>query len=187
MNNNDSKEKISRCCSECSCSLMEAELTEYAKKVQRRIDENDSDEFLNHSELHAAIILRKFIESARKSIYIFCGRLNRNVYGDLLPCFKAADDRGVKVRVVTAYSDVCAEDVAAGLKEMKAYNVLSEPDDETPHFALIDECRYRIETSEEEKSAIVCAYAETREQALRVCSLKLLFDLLLDNCTAESV
>ncbi len=153
--------------------------------MQKRIDENDCEVFLNRSEWHAAIILRKFIESAKDSIRIFCGHLNKNVYGDLLPCFVAAINRGVKVQVLTASPDVCAKDVAEGLRKLDAFQTLHDCDD-VPHFAVVDGIRYRLETNEDDKSAVVCAYVDTKEQVRRAFALEILFKFLWDISAAES-
>lgn len=184
---NSSGVKNGDCCNQRICPYSEEELSRYAEKVQRLIDENDCEVFLNRSEWHAAIILRKFIESAKETINIFCGHLNKNVYGDLLPCFQAAAKRGVRVRVITASPDVCAQNVAEGLRKLEAFRNLSEEDDTIPHFAIVDGCRYRLETDEEEKTAVVCAFAETREQVKRALSLDFLSDILWDSLEPESV
>lgn len=187
MTQKNSRESEGGCCNERICPYSEEELSLYAEKVQRLIDENDCEVFLNRSEWHAAIILRKFIESAKQTINIFCGHLNKNVYGDLLPCFQAAHDRGVRVRVMTASPDVCAQSVATGLRELSAFRNLKEADDTIPHFAIVDGCRYRLETDEAEKTAIVCAFAETREQVKRALSLDFLSDILWESLEPESV
>lgn len=178
MNDDSSREKDKNCCVEGLCPFSEAELRLYAEKVQNRIDNNDCEVFLNRSEWHAAIILRKFIDSAQETISIFCGHLNKNVYGSLLPSFKAAAERGVLVRVLTAYPDVCAKEVANGLSEMGAFQTLPEEDRETPHFAIIDGMRYRLETNEADKSAVVCAHVGTSEQVKRALMLERLFNIL---------
>lgn len=175
------------CCNQRICPYSEEELSRYAEKVQRLIDENDCEVFLNRSEWHAAIILRKFIESAKKTINIFCGHLNKNVYGDLLPSFQAAAERGVTVRVLTASPEVSAKEVAEGLRSMGAFRNLRDEDDTIPHFAIVDGCRYRLETDEEERTAVVCAFAETREQVKRALSLDFLSDILWDSLEPESV
>lgn len=184
---NSSGEKDRGCCENRSCPYSEEELSRYAEKVQRLIDKNDCEVFLNRSEWHAAIILRKFIESAKKTISIFCGHLNKNVYGDLLPCFQAAVERGVTVRVLTASPEVCAKEVAEGLRSMGAFQSLKDVDEDAPHFAIVDGMRYRLETCEADKSAVVCAYADTKEQVRRACSLDILFNFLWDISTTETV
>ena len=181
---NSSEMKNAGCCENRSCPFSEEELRQYAEKVQKRIDENDCEVFLNRSEWHAAIILRKFIESAKNSISIFCGHLNKNVYGDLLPDFKAAAKRGVAVRVLTASSEVCAESVADGLREISAFQTLRDEDDEIPHFAVVDGIRYRLETNEDDKSAVVCAFTDTRDQITRAVLLSMLFDALWEKSFA---
>ncbi|MDO4751741.1 MAG: hypothetical protein Q4A24_06500 [Akkermansia sp.] len=184
---NSSGVKNGDCCNQRICPYSEEELSRYAEKVQRLIDENDCEVFLNRSEWHAAIILRKFIESAKETINIFCGHLNKNVYGDLLPSFQAAAERGVKVRVMTASPEVCAKDVAEGLRSMGAFQSLRDVDEEAPHFAIIDGMRYRLETCEADKSAVVCAYADTKEQVRRAFSLDLLFNFLWDISAPDTV
>ena len=184
---NNSRVDERGCCEERSCPYSKEELCRYAEKVQRLIDENNCEVFLNRSEWHAAIILRKFVESAKETINIFCGHLNKNVYGDLLPCFQAAAERGVRVRVITASPDVCAQDVAEGLRKLEAFRSLREEDDTIPHFAIVDGCRYRLETDEEEKTAVVCAFAETQEQVNRALSLDFLSDILWESLEPESV
>lgn len=182
---NSSEMKNAGCCENRSCPFSEEELRQYAEKVQKRIDENDGEVFLNRSEWHAAIILRKFIESAQETINIFCGHLNKNVYGDLLLSFKDAVDRGVRVRVMTASPVVCAQEVANGLREMRAFRCMKEEDASIPHFAVVDGCRYRLETDEEEKTAVVCAFAESGDEVKRAYSLDFLSDLLWESLEHE--
>ncbi len=175
------------CCVQLPCPYSKQELEEYAENVQRRIDENDGELFLNRSEWHAAIILRKFIESAKSSVDIFCGHLNKNVYGDLLPCFRAAHENKVELRVMTASPKICAIEVADGLRQMDAFRSMKVENTSFPHFAVVDGCRYRLETDEADKSAVVCAFAETKEQIQRASSLVLLADLLWESMSPDLV
>lgn len=171
----------------CSCTFTQDELAQYAEEVQKRIDENNCEVFLNRSEWHAAIILRKFVESAKDTVNIFCGHLNKNVYGDLLPSFQEALKRGVRVRVMTAHPDVSAEQVAEKLRQLGAFRNFMKADDTIPHFAIVDGSRYRLETDDNEKTALVCAFAETREQVEQALSLDCLSDILWDSLEPKSV
>lgn len=159
------------------CPYSKRELEAYAREVQRRIDECDCEVFLNRSEWHASIILRKFIDSARSSIIIFCGHLNKAVYGTLLPNFIKAQERGVEVRVLTESMEVSAIEVAEGLRKIKAFKSLGSKMD-LPHFTLIDGIRYRIETDEKDKSAVVCACVGEPDQRKRAGMLSIVFNWL---------
>lgn len=181
MKHETGKEKDRTCCEKRVCPFSKEELREYAEKLQKRMDENIGDVFLNRSEWHAAIILRKFIESARKSIIIFCGHLNKTVYGDLLPSFQAAAKRGVKIRVLTASSHVCATEVADGLRKLGAFQTLGDDEEDAPHFTVVDGLRYRLETNDDDKAAIVCAYASTREHMRRIVKIEHLFNILWED------
>lgn len=168
------------CCEQSSCPYSKPELDAYAEVVRRRISEEDDELFRNKSVWHAAIILREFVLSAKKSVRIFCGHLNNAAYGKLLSVFKAAVGNGVDVKVLTASCDISAKAVANGLMEMDAFRVMNEETD-FPHFAVVDGKRYRIETDEEDKSAIVCACAQSEEKQRTATSLEVVFETFWGN------
>ena len=163
------------CCVQLPCPYSKQELEEYAAVVRLCIQNEDDALFRNKSVWHAAIILREFISAAQESVRVFCGRLNSAVYGKLLSEFKAACERGVDVKVLTVSSNVCAVDVAKNLVMQGAFRVMNEETD-FPHFVLVDGKRYRLETDEEDKSAIVCACAQSDENVRMAASLDVVFD-----------
>lgn len=175
-------ENQNECVKEGRAPFSSEELARYEGKVQKMIENGNGEIFLNRSVWHAGIILRQFIKSAKASVKIFCGHLNKEVYGGLKPSFEDAIDRGVAVRVLTAHQDIQAHNVAKFLETSGSFRAMPESNESAPyltapHFAIIDGIRYRIETNDGDKSAIVCAYASTKEQLSQVEDLERLFEL----------
>lgn len=157
----------------------ENELARYAIEVRRRINECDGEVFRNKSARHASIILREFIESAKESVFVFCGQLNRLVYGDLLDSFTKVVEEEKQVRVVIEGDYAAASEVASYLTSKGALRRLRK-DVGIPHFVVVDAIRYRLEIDECDKSALVCAYAKTEEQQYRAQALNAVSEILWD-------
>lgn len=167
------------------------ELEKYAQEVRRRIDECDCEVFRNSSAEHAAIILREFIDSARSSIHIFCGHLNQQVYGSLLPNLLRAIRRGVEVQVVTAHDELRAQEVAQALREQQRLRSFPAGDEsplrEMPHFTIVDGMRYRLETDPKNTSAFVCACAMRESQKARANLLDEAFSCLWEHLSGAAL
>lgn len=169
---------------ETECPFSAEELQRYEREVRRRIKECDGTAFLNKSEWHAAIIVREFLRSARDSVRILCGRLNKAVYGGLIREFNAAFARGVDVRVLTEYDDVSAVALAEELRAQNAFHSLGHGVDMF-HFLVVDGVRYRAERAEADKSALVCACASSERERWRVAMMEDIFDDLWEQAGGE--
>ena len=150
---------------------MPTELQEYERLVRESIESGSCDLFRNASSMHAAVILRLFCEYAKKSVHILCGRLSEMVYGELTPYLEGAVRRGVDVRVLTVQgaAELQSKAVAEYLRSVKRLRCLGTTDDKlrVPHFALVDDKLFRIETDGEHRQAIVAtniAENETEKQ-----------------------
>lgn len=163
-----------------------AELAKYAESVRARILVQNGDIFLNKSPEHAHIILREFIQAAKRSIHIYCGCLTKNVYKGLQPYFGNAYNQGVDLRVITAEepNSDSDTDIVEYFKKNEILKYLS-PEARTklaklPHFAIMDGkdkegAKYRLETNQDEKTAIVCAYSKDADSSHRVFDMETIF------------
>lgn len=135
------------------------ELIEYELLVRKNIETGSCDVFRNASSAHAAIILRLFCEYAQRSIHILCGKLNDMVYADLTPYLEGAVRRGVDVKVLTVQGEDSLQShcVVEYLKSVGKLHCLCTTDDilNVPHFAIVDNKMFRVETDSENKQAIV--------------------------------
>lgn len=162
------------CCAPNGCSP--DELKRYREAVRTRIANNDGTIFPNNCPDKTAVVLQEFIRSAKKSVYIYCGQLNAEVYGKLQGDFADAISRKVDVRVVCASEPLQSKELAEMLREERCLRVLSTQVD-LPHFAIFDEQRYRIETNQETKDAFVCAYVG-EDQRDRIQNIEAAHDIL---------
>lgn len=149
------------CCEERSCT--EKELMQYRRDVKTRIAENDGTIFPNNCPDKTAIVLQEFIREAKKSVCIYCGHLNAAVYENLQSDFENAIARDVTVRVICAPGEISAKGLAEKLREGKHFRILNE-EVSVSHFSVVDGLRYRIETNQDNKEALVCAYAGEEQQ-----------------------
>lgn len=153
--------------SESNQSVSVSELIRYSDTVDKQLDEKSDKLFSNNSSEYAAIVLRKFIDSAEKTIHILCGKLGRDVYEDSYLPLKRAVQNGVEVKVITSTEDVESDKILNLLKRENAVRHIEKwPEDfirqnggEFPHFTVIDGCRFRIETDREKREAVACAHA----------------------------
>lgn len=149
----------------------------YAEDIRRRIQDNDCEVFRNKSALHASIILREFIKSARDTVFVFCGHLNKHVYEHLLEDFQTAIQKEVDIKVITESETPDSVKLAQLLREKDRYRSVKQ-DLKIPHFVIVDGKRYRIETDEAEKTALVCACVCTEEQKKRALVMNKLFQAM---------
>ncbi len=170
----------------CNC-LSNAELSQYAESVRARILVQNGDIFLNKSPEHARIILREFIQAAKRSIHIYCGRLTNTVYKGLQPYFGNAYNQGIDLKVITVEkpNGNSEQELVDYLKENGILKYLVTETREKvatlPHFAIIDGeskegAKYRLETDQDEKTAIVCAYAKSQESTMRGKNMEIIFE-----------
>ena len=149
----------------------------YAEDIRRRIQDNDCEVFRNKSALHASIILREFIKSAKDTVFIFCGHLNKFVYEHLFDVFQTAIQKGVNIKVITESDTPDSVKLAQLLREKDRYRSVRQ-DMKIPHFVIVDGKRYRMETDEAEKTALVCACVCTEEQKKRALVMNKLFQAM---------
>ncbi len=134
----------------------EDELLRYEIAVQKALDEKNPNLICNSSLEHAAIILKLLCSAARESICIFCGRMRRAVYGDILHCIQDAVKRGVTVRIVTEkdQADVETQELA---RQGEGWEWRSlKKDVNIPHLVLVDDDKFRLELNAHQGEAIVC-------------------------------
>ena len=131
-------------------------LKEYEALVRESIETGSCDLFRNASAAHAAIIMRLFCEYAKRTVHIFCGRMNREVYGALRESFAEAIARGVEVQFITEelFEHLESGDVARYLRERGALRCYGEKQD-IAHFSVVDGRMFRVEADREKKSALV--------------------------------
>lgn len=162
----------------------DTELKQYAEEIRRRIKDCDGEVFRNKSAYHAAIIIKEFIASAKESVYIYCGHLNHLVYGDLRDVFEKAmaessAEQTPQIQVITESNEIDCPNLANFLREKHAIRSFGKSM-EIPHFIVVDSKRYRIETNDKEKTALVCAYTQTEEQKDRAQMMNNLFKVMWD-------
>ncbi|MBR5887712.1 MAG: hypothetical protein IKZ07_05830 [Akkermansia sp.] len=163
------------------------ELKQYAAEIRRRIEECDGEVFRNKSARHAAIIIKEFIASAKESVYIYCGHLNHLVYGELKDVFEKAmaekdTEQTPQIQVLTESNEIDCPNLANFLREKHAFRSLGKSM-EIPHFIVVDAKRYRIETNEMEKTALVCACTQTEAQKKRALMMNELFKIMWSYAT----
>ncbi len=144
---------------------MENQISEYAMSVRARIDAQNGDLFENTSPAHARLIIKEFLRASQRCVQVFCGKLNRQVYGDLVQDFLAAIARGVEVQVLIEQPHAESAELAGKLLQEQRLRQIRDVADvaDLPHFIVCDGKMYRLETHEGNTSALVCAYAPASE------------------------
>ncbi len=130
------------------------------------------------------MVLQEFIRSATKSVHIYCGQLNAEVYGKLQDDFADAIRQGLDVRVVCASEPLQSEELAGILRKEDHLRVLGENID-VPHFAVIDRKRYRLEIDQQKKEAFVCAYADEGQKG-RIRLMETTHEILWDKADKQT-
>ncbi len=136
------------------------ELKTYAQAVRKRIELKIGDIFPNKNSSYTSVIISEFLRAAQNYVHIYCGGLNGNVYQLRRNDFEAAINRGVTVQVLTfnPFDQLGSPGLAEYLIQHDCLRQANQQE-HIPHFVDADGIMYRLETSEEEKTAIVCAYA----------------------------
>lgn len=148
-----------------------AELEDYANSVRLRIANKNGEFFRNKNWQLSSIVLDEFLNAAKESFWVFCGHLCKKVYEPLMTSFMLAKERGVDIRVVTASSEIEAEDLAAWLREQKMLRHCKVAG--IPHFVLARgktengamNSMYRLEINDNHKTAVICACVEDNKDA----------------------
>ena len=180
MGEKNSRRSVEGCC-ECSedgLSTTEqtklysvAELEDYANSVRLRIANKNGEFFRNKNWQLSSIVLDEFLNAAKERFWVFCGHLRARVYEPLMTSFMLAKARGVDIRVVTASTELEAQDLAKWLSEHKMLRYCEIVD--IPHFVLaggdtvndITNSMYRLEIDDDCKTAVICACVEANENA----------------------
>ncbi|WP_146017827.1 hypothetical protein [Akkermansia muciniphila] len=142
--------------------MCEPAIKYYEEQVKILIRENSNEIISNSSSKHAIILFKNFFKEARSSIYIFCGKLSKTVYDDIhvIDAMRSALENGIDVKVIISQkkpeSTLFSELLRQYNKKINCLNAIVDIN----HFCVIDNCRYRLETDQEEKTAIACAYEE---------------------------
>lgn len=144
----------------------ENELQIYEEIVLKAIFEERTELIYNNSPQHAAIILKAFCINAKNRIDIFCGRLRKEVYGDLEQYLRQAVCRGVHIRIVTqADSDnIETKSLACNNKGWQWKTLGSN--DNIPHLVIVDDNKFRLETDAENGMAIVCTGCRQNQERI---------------------
>lgn len=134
----------------------EEDIHQYRCSVQNRIINNNEELFENHGATHASVVIESLILSAKKHIDIYCRHLSAQIYNGIVPAFILAYVRGVTIRVITEIppESSMAQDFLVSQHLIKTVS----PPLGVPHFVLVDGIRFRQETEQEEKKAIVCTH-----------------------------
>ncbi len=148
-----------------------AELEDYANSVRLRIANKNGEFFRNKNWQLSSIVLDEFLSAAKERFWVFCGHLCKKVYEPLMTSFMLAKARGVDIRVVTASTELEAQDLAEWLSKHKMLRHCEVED--IPHFVLAGgvtengttNSMYRLEINEACKTAVICACVEDNENA----------------------
>lgn len=169
---NSSEMKNAGCC-DCSAAARTShgpgkvytkeELMNYATSVRLRIKQKNGEFFRNKNWQLTSIVLDEFLNAAQRTFWVFCGHLCKKVYEPLMTSFMLARERGVDIRVVTAYSELESPDLAQWLRDGKMLKHCEIRD--IPHFVLVDgdlksgvmDSKYRLEMNDTQKTAVICA------------------------------
>lgn len=161
---------------------LSAELKVYESAVERSIVNKNSELFGNRSAAHAAVIMGIFCRHAKDSIQIYCGKLSKDVYGALLPYFESAIARNIHIQLITENERVESPEVAHKLAQHQAWRVHA-PEPDLPHFAIVDNQMYRVETDRAHKAAVVCPYVpeDNEDEVSYLRLLKEVFQFLWED------
>ena len=190
MKQENSRGSVGSCC-ECREHAEEKqrnELEKYADEVRRRISEGVGGVFCNMSPAHASVIVESFLDAAQDNIRILCHRLAEDVYGRITDVFRRVlSEEKIRVQVVTnaLYEDIESKDLARMLRAKGALHCGYKKS--LPHFIVSDGCRYRLETDEELRTAVVCASTandKKRKEVAKIINDK--FDDIWQHSTAPS-
>lgn len=149
----------------------EVELEDYANSVRLRIANKNGEFFRNKNWQLSSIVLDEFLSAAKERFWVFCGHLCKKVYEPLMTSFMLAKARGVDIRVVTASTELEAQDLAKWLSEHKMLRHCGV--EGIPHFVLAGgntengatNSMYRLEIDDVCKTAVICACVEDNENA----------------------
>ena len=111
------------------------------------------------------------------------------MYDGLQPYFGKAYNQGIDLKVITAEEPNGSSDkeVVEYLKKNGVLKYLTPQARsnlaQLPHFAIVDGkdkngAMYRLETNQDEKTAIVCAYAKDADSIHRGADMETIFDTL---------
>ena len=169
----------------------------YEAMVDKLAKEN-SQEFIDNSSMeHAAILIQKMIENAKKSIDIFSGAFNKNIYERvaLINAAKKFISNGGKLMVIVQNNNFdprshkffnamiqdCASQVAN--EQIKLFSLPEKMSEKlNAHFLIKDNIGFRYEANKEKHEAIACFNDLEVAQ-----SLINLFDALIERATARSL
>lgn len=148
-----------------------SELEDYANSVRLRITNRNGEFFRNKNWQYSSIVLDEFLNAAKERFWVFCGHLCKQVYEPLLTSFMLAKERGVDIRVVTASTELEAQDLAKWLSEQNLLRHCEIAD--IPHFVLAGgnaengtaTSMYRLEINDDHKTAVICACVEDNKDA----------------------
>lgn len=176
---------VSQSCEDGQYSRVE--LAQYEQAVKMAIREGSDDLFPNQSQAHAAIVIREFIKAAREYIHVYCGKLSSNVYGNLLPHIREAEERGVDVKFIVNCESGKEEasELAIFLQEKKQLKNQTQELD-VSHFSVFDGQMFRLETDKTRSRALVCASATSSGNIEMVRLMDAVFHRLWEQSTIHS-
>lgn len=146
------------------------ELQAYAQVIRESIEKGECELFRNSSPEHAAVLMQLFCEAALVYAYIYCGSLNKVVYGKLWPVIRAALERGVDLRVITEKATPQSQELARELVSRGALRTVAGQEvvpENLPHYAVFDGSMSRLETDKEKHTAIVRTNVAENDQVGR--------------------
>lgn len=144
---------------------LDTDLESFRYTVKLFIKINSTALISNKNSEHAKVILEELFNDAKKTAYVYCGRISNEVWGGeaVAKAVKGAIDREVDVKFIVQHANEIPKDSVV-YKLLKPKDlVVSSPKlaEIKSHFAVFDSKRYRFEKDDAAKSAIVCMNNET--------------------------
>ena len=133
----------------------------------------------NESPAHAKVLLEEMFNAAKKTAYVYCGRISDAVWGGdgVSAAVKGAIDRGVDVRFIVQHPDKipAGSRVKAILDENRiAVHSSRSFAQINSHFAVFDGRMYRFEKDDAAKTATACMNNPGNGEALRELALEMI-------------
>lgn len=155
---------------------MTNELEEFRLDVERLAKNNIDEIFFNKGATHASIVLENIIDNAKKSICIYSGSLNSDVFDENLKSVlrNKIEQNIINVRVIVDdFEDIhkseCFDylfDKKIIIPAHKGLKILLNDlyDKNTSHFCVADRSAYRLETNTNDYKA-TCNFSDKSKVA----------------------
>lgn len=134
---------------------------EYRRAVDTLFEFGSDTVIPNGRPEHAAILLGTIFKYAKKYVYLFCQNLRSDVFDNpfLFNQISRAHDRNVSIRILIGGESIESGEMRRFLDNNRSVSIQRFTGTLNPasHFAVADDCAFRMESSHENTQAVGCA------------------------------